>query len=148
MKLNELSPAKGARKNKRRVGRGQGSGRGKTSGRGHKGQKSRSGGSIPAWFEGGQLPLARRLPIKGFKNPTRREYEVINVSDLERSGLEGEVTVAVLRAAGIVTRSKKPVKVLGMGEVTRALNLKVNAVSAKAREKIEAAGGTIELIKK
>jgi len=148
MKLNELSPAKGSRKNKRRVGRGHGSGRGKTSGRGHKGQKSRSGGSIPAWFEGGQLPLARRLPIKGFTNPTRREYEVINVSDLERSGLEGEVTIAVLRAAGIVTRSKKPVKVLGMGEVTRALNLKVNAVSAKAREKIEAAGGTIELIKK
>jgi large subunit ribosomal protein L15 len=148
MKLNDLSPAKGARKNKRRVGRGQGSGRGKTSGRGHKGQKSRSGGSIPAWFEGGQLPLARRLPIKGFKNPTRDEYEVINVSDLERSGLEGEVTVAVLRAAGIVTRSKKPVKVLGMGEVTRALDLKVNAVSATAREKIEAAGGTVELVKK
>ena len=148
MKLNELNPAKGSRKNSRRIGRGHGSGRGGTSGRGHKGQKSRSGGNIPAWFEGGQLPLTRRLPIKGFKNPTRREYEVINVSDLERSGLEGEVTVAVLRAAGIVTRSKKPVKVLGMGEVTRALNLKVNAVSAKAREKIEAAGGNIELIKK
>jgi large subunit ribosomal protein L15 len=147
MKLNELSPAKGARKNKRRVGRGPGSGRGKTAGRGHKGQKSRSGGSIPAWFEGGQLPLTRRLPIKGFKNPTRKEYEVVNLSDLERSGLEGEVTIAVLRAAGVVTRSRKPVKVLGMGEVTRALDLKVNAVSAKAREKIEAAGGTIELVK-
>jgi large subunit ribosomal protein L15 len=147
MKLNELSPAKGARKKRRRVGRGQGSGRGKTAGRGHKGQKSRSGGSVPAWFEGGQLPLTRRLPIKGFKNPTRKEYEVINLSDLERSGLEGEVTVAVLRAAGIVTRSRKPVKVLGMGEVTKALDLKVNAVSAKAREKIEAAGGTIELLK-
>jgi large subunit ribosomal protein L15 len=147
MKLNELSPSKGARKGTRRVGRGPGSGRGKTSGRGHKGQKSRAGGSIPAWFEGGQLPLSRRLPIKGFKNPTRKEYEVINVSDLERSGLDGEVTVAVLRAAGIVTRANMPVKVLGMGEVTRALNLKVNAVSAKAREKIEAAGGTIELVK-
>jgi large subunit ribosomal protein L15 len=147
MKLNELSPAKGARKNKRRVGRGQGSGRGGTSGRGHKGQKSRSGGNIPAWFEGGQLPLTRRLPIKGFKNPTRREYEVINLSDLERSGLEGTVTIAVLRAAGIVTRSKKPVKLLGMGEVTKALDLKINAASAKAREKIEAAGGSIELVK-
>ena len=147
MKLNELSPAKGARKNRKRVGRGHGSGLGKTAGRGHKGQKSRSGGSIPAWFEGGQLPLTRRLPIKGFTNPTRREYEVINLSDLERSGLEGTVTVAVLRAAGIVTRSKKPVKVLGMGEVTKALDLKINAVSAKAREKIEAAGGTIELVK-
>jgi len=147
MKLNELSPAKGARKNRKRVGRGHGSGSGKTSGRGHKGQKSRSGGSIPAWFEGGQLPLTRRLPIKGFNNYTRREYEVINLSDLERSGLEGTVTVAVLRAAGIVTRSKMPVKILGMGEVTKALDLKVNAVSATAREKIEAAGGTIELVK-
>jgi large subunit ribosomal protein L15 len=147
MKLNELSPSKGARKNRKRVGRGHGSGHGGTSTRGHKGQKSRAGGSIPAWFEGGQLPLTRRLPIRGFQNPTRKEYEVINLRDLERSGLEGEVTVAVLRAAGVVTRSKKPVKVLGMGEVTRSLDLKVNAVSAKAREKIEAAGGTIELVK-
>ena len=147
MKLNELSPAKGARKNRKRVGRGTGSGLGKTSGRGHKGQKSRSGGNIPAWFEGGQLPLTRRLPIKGFTNYTRREYEVINLRDLERSGLEGTVTIAVLRAAGIVTRSKKPVKILGMGEVTKALDLKVNAISAKAREKIESAGGTIELVK-
>ena len=147
MKLNELSPAKGARKNRKRVGRGSGSGHGKTSGRGHKGQKSRSGGNIPAWFEGGQLPLTRRLPIKGFTNYTRREYEVVNLSDLERSGLEGTVTIAVLRAAGIVTRSRKPVKVLAMGEVTKALDLKVNAISAKAREKIEAAGGTIELVK-
>ncbi len=147
MKLNELSPAKGATKNRKRVGRGSGSGLGKTSGRGHKGQKSRSGGNIPAWFEGGQLPLTRRLPIKGFTNYTRREYEVINLSDLERSGLEGTVTIAVLRAAGIVTRSRMPVKVLAMGEVTKALDLKVNAISAKAREKIEAAGGTIELVK-
>ena len=131
----------------KRVGRGSGSGLGKTSGRGHKGQKSRSGGNIPAWFEGGQLPLTRRLPIKGFTNYTRREYEVINLSDLERSGLEGTVTIAVLRAAGIVTRSRMPVKVLAMGEVTKALDLKVNAISAKAREKIEAAGGTIELVK-
>ncbi|MFH1690738.1 MAG: 50S ribosomal protein L15 [Candidatus Eisenbacteria bacterium] len=147
MKLNDLSPAKGSRKNRKRVGRGHGSGHGKTSGRGHKGQKSRSGGNVPAWFEGGQLPLTRRLPIKGFTNPTRREYEVINLSDLERSGLEGTVTIAVLRAAGIVTRSKMPVKVLAMGEVTKAYDLKVNAISAKAKEKIEAAGGTIELVK-
>lgn len=147
MKLNDLSPAKGSRKNRKRVGRGHGSGHGKTSGRGHKGQKSRSGGSIPAWFEGGQLSLTRRLPIKGFTNPTRREYEVINLSDLERSGLEGTVTIAVLRAAGIVTRSNMPVKVLAMGEVTKAYDLKVNAISAKAKEKIEAAGGTIELVK-
>ena len=147
MKLNELRPAKGATKNRKRVGRGTGSGLGKTAGRGHKGQKSRSGGNIPAWFEGGQLPLTRRLPIKGFTNYTRREYEVVNLSDLERSGLEGTVTIAVLRTAGLVTRSRMPVKVLAMGEVTKALDLKVNAISAKAREKIEAAGGTIELVK-
>jgi large subunit ribosomal protein L15 len=147
MKLNELKGAEGSRKNRKRIGRGHGSGHGKTSGRGHKGQKSRSGGSIPAWFEGGQLPLTRRLPIKGFTNYTRKAYEVINLSDLERSGLEGTVTIAVLKAAGIVTRGKKPVKVLGMGEVTKAVDLKVNAISAKAREKIEAAGGTVELVK-
>lgn len=147
MKLSELKSPKGSRKRKRRVGRGQGSGRGKTSGRGHKGQKSRSGGGVRRGFEGGQMPLARRLPIKGFKNPNRREYEVVNLRDLERSGLEGTVTVEVLRAAGIVTRSKRPVKVLAMGEVGKALNLKVHAVSAKALEKIEAAGGTVELIK-
>ncbi len=147
MRLNELKPAEGSHKTKRRVGRGPGSGRGKTSGRGHKGQKSRSGGSIPAWFEGGQMPLSRRVPIKGFRNHTRKTYEVINISDLERSGLEGEVTVDVLRASGIVSGSKKPVKVLANGEISRSLSLKVNAISAKAREKVEAAGGTVELIK-
>jgi large subunit ribosomal protein L15 len=147
MKLNELKSPKGARRRGRRIGRGQGSGRGGTSGKGHKGQKARSGGSVPPWFEGGQMPLARRLPIKGFKNPTRRVYEVINVSDLERSGLEGEVTVGALRAAGVVTGSKKPVKVLGVGEISRAVNLKIHAASKKALEKIEAAGGSVELVK-
>lgn len=147
MKLNELKGAKGSRKQRRRVGRGQGSGRGRTCGRGTKGQKSRSGGNLPAWFEGGQLPLTRRVPIKGFRNPNRREYEVINLKDLERSGLEGTVTIDVLRAAGVVTRTRKPVKVLGVGEVSRVLNLKVNAVSATARQKIEAVGGTVELVK-
>ena len=147
MKLNELKSPAGARKRKRRVGRGQGSGRGGTSGRGHKGQKARSGGGVPPWFEGGQMPLARRLPIKGFKNPSRVTYEIVNLRDLERSGLEGTVTVEVLRAAGVVTKSKRPVKVLAMGKIGRAIDLKVHAVSAKALEKIEAAGGTVELIK-
>ncbi len=146
MKLNELK-SPGARKRRRRVGRGQGSGRGGTSGKGHKGQKARSGGSIQPWFEGGQMPLARRLPMKGFKNPNRRAYEVINVSDIERSGLEGEVTVGVLRAAGVVTGAKKPVKLLAMGEITRAVDLKIHAASGKALEKIKAAGGSVELIK-
>jgi large subunit ribosomal protein L15 len=147
MELSELRTAPGSRKNKRRIGRGQGSGRGGTSGRGHKGQKARSGGSIPPWFEGGQMPLARRVPIKGFKNPGRRVYEVINLRDLERAGLEGDVTVDVLRAAGVVTGPRKPVKVLAVGELSKALNLKVDAVSKKALEKIEAAGGTVELVK-
>lgn len=147
MRLNELKSPPGARKRRRRVGRGQGSGRGGTSGRGHKGQKARSGGGVPPWFEGGQMPLARRLPTKGFKNPCRRVYEVVNLRDLERSGLEGTVTVEVMRAAGIVTRASRPVKVLAMGEIGRAIDLKVHAISAKALEKIEAAGGTVELIK-
>jgi len=147
MKLNELKSAEGARKKKRRVGRGPGSGRGKTCGRGHKGQKSRSGGSIPAWFEGGQMPLARRIPIKGFKSPNRREYEVINVRDLERSGLEGAVTPDVLRTSGVIGGGRRRVKVLGVGEITRALELKVHAISKTAREKIAAAGGTVELIR-
>ena len=147
MKLNELKSAEGARKTKRRVGRGPGSGRGKTCGRGHKGQKSRSGGQIPAWFEGGQMPLARRIPIKGFKSPNRREYEVINVRDLERSGLEGAVTPDVLRTSGVIGGGRRRVKVLGVGEITRALELKVHAISKTAREKIAAAGGTVELIR-
>jgi large subunit ribosomal protein L15 len=147
MKLNDLRHARGARKNKRRVGRGQGSGRGKTSGKGHKGQKARSGGSIPPWFEGGQMPLARRLPIKGFKNPNRREFEIINVRDIERSGLEGDVTVDVLRTSGVVSSGRKPVKVLGTGEISRAVNLKVHAVSETAKRKVEAAGGTVEIVK-
>jgi len=147
MKLNELRYAKGARKSRKRVGRGQGSGHGRTSGRGHKGQKARAGGSVPAWFEGGQMPLSRRIPIKGFKNPTRVAYEVVNLSDLERSGLDGEVTVEVLRASGVVRRSRKPVKVLANGEITKPMMLKVHAVSGKALEKIKAVGGTVELIK-
>ncbi len=147
MKLNELKHAKGARKNAKRVGRGQGSGHGRTSGRGHKGQKARAGGSIPAWFEGGQMPLTRRIPIRGFRNPTRVEYEVVNLRDLERSGLEGDVTVDVLKASGVVTRGRMPVKILATGEISRPLNLKVHAVSGKALEKIKAVGGTVELIK-
>jgi large subunit ribosomal protein L15 len=147
MKLNDLTYANGARKKRRRIGRGQGSGRGGTSGKGHKGQKARSGGSIPPWFEGGQMPLARRLPIKGFKNPNRRRFEVINVRDIERSGLEGDVTVDVLRTSGVVSSGKLPVKVLGSGDISRAVNLKVHAVSETAKQKVEAAGGTVEIVK-
>ena len=145
--LSKLSPPDGARQKRKHVGRGPGSGVGKTSGRGHKGQKARSGGSIPPWFEGGQMPLARRLPIKGFKNPNRREFEVINIRDIERSGLEGDVSVDVLRTSGVVSSGKKPVKVLGTGDISRAVNLKVHAVSETAKQKVEAAGGTVEIVK-
>jgi len=93
------------------------------------------------------MPLARRLPAKGFRNPNRREFEVINVRDIERSGLEGDVTVDVLRTSGIVSSGKKPVKLLGTGEITRAVNLKVHAVSETAKQKIETAGGTVEIVK-
>jgi large subunit ribosomal protein L15 len=146
MELNDLKHADGARKKRKRVGRGIASGKGRTCGRGHKGQKSRSGGKIPNWFEGGQMPLARRTPRRGFTNPTRTEYEILNLRDLERSGLTGDVTEDVLRASGVASSSKKPVKILAMGEITAVLNLKVHAISKKAQEKIEAKGGTVELL--
>jgi large subunit ribosomal protein L15 len=149
MKLSELKGSPGARKKSKRRGRGVGSGHGKTSGRGHKGQKARAGGKsrVSPWFEGGQMPLSRRVPIKGFRNFARTAYEVINIRDLERSGLEGTVTVDVMKAAGIIQGSRRPIKVLAVGELSRALDLKVNAISKKALEKITQAGGTVELVK-
>jgi large subunit ribosomal protein L15 len=126
------------------VGRGPGSGTGKTAGRGQKGQKARSGASIPAGFEGGQMPLHRRIPKRGFHNFTRVEYQVVNVGELAR--VEGEVTLATLRDAGLVGSGRKPVKILGNGEVESALSVTAHAFSASAREKIEAAGGTASVV--
>ena len=143
--LADLSPAAGARGARRRVGRGPGSGSGKTSGRGHKGQKSRSGGSIPAWFEGGQMPLYRRTPKRGFKNPNRKEWSVVNLDDLGR--VEGtDVDPDTLRASGLISTLKHPVKVLARGDADRAMTVRAHAFSAAAREKIEAAGGTAQVI--
>jgi len=141
--LSNLRPPKGSTRPRKRVGRGPGSGVGKTSGRGHKGHKSRSGGATNPGFEGGQMPIYRRLPKRGFKNINRVPSQPVNVSQLK--ALAGtEVTPAALYAAGLVGKESLPVKVLGNGEVDRAYQLKGVALSAAARTKIEAAGGKVE----
>jgi large subunit ribosomal protein L15 len=142
MKLHDLSPASGSKSKKKRVGRGPGSGLGKTAGRGEKGQKSRSGYSRRPGFEGGQMPLVRRVPKRGFTNIFRVEYAVVNVGDLAELPA-GEVTPESLAAAGLVRRGK-PLKVLGGGELGRAFQIRAHAFSGSARAKIEAAGGTCE----
>jgi len=147
MKLHELKPPEGSKSERRRVGRGLGSGRGKTSGKGHKGQKARSGGGVPPYFEGGQLPLVRRLPYRrGFNNPFRVEYEVVNLDQLEALTDLTTVTADALRDKGLIRRDKKPLKVLGRGAVTRKLTVRANAFSKTAQEAIEKAGGTAEVI--
>ncbi len=149
MRLHELAPKYGAVHRKKRVGRGPGSGHGKTSCSGHKGQKARSGGGVPAWFEGGQTPIYRRLPKRGFKNPNAKEYAEVNVGVLERYFESGdEVTPEVLVERRIVRKlGKDGVKILGNGELTKALTVKAQAFSASAVKKIEAAGGKAEVIK-
>lgn len=151
MDLSTLKPAKGATKSRKRIGRGQGSGHGGTSTKGHKGQKSRSGGKIAAWFEGGQMPLQRRLPKYGFQNRDRVAYDPVNLARLadlvEQGRLEAGATVTpeVLRALGIGGKNGR-VKVLGGGELGASLNIHAHAFSASAREKIEAAGGTATVV--
>ncbi len=145
--LSNLKPFPGSKKKVKRVGRGPGSGHGKTACRGHKGQKARTGGGVPPWFEGGQMPILRRLPKRGFKNPFRVEYVVLNVSDLEKKFSAGEeVTPEVLRERRLLKGQPRPVKLLGDGEIKIALKVKVHAVSRSAKEKIEAAGGSVEII--
>ncbi len=142
--LGNLSPAPGSRKQRKRLGRGPGSGHGKTAGRGHKGYKSRSGSGIKPGFEGGQMPLQRRLPKRGFTNVFRKEYALVSLNQLEAVAGEGEVTVDVLVAAGMVKKGAL-VKVLANGEIAKAVNVKVDKVSKGAKVKIEAAGGTVSL---
>jgi large subunit ribosomal protein L15 len=146
MKLSEIHYPKNARKDRKRVGRGEGSGLGKTSGRGHKGQMARSGATHKPWFEGGQMPLQRRLPKRGFSNINRRTYQVVNVSDLVKVK-EQEITAEVLQKYNLVKSLTKGIKLLGDGLVDRPLVIKVQAVSQTAKEKVEKAGGKIELIK-
>lgn len=146
MKLHELSPAAGSNKETKRLGRGHGSGQGKTSGKGHKGQKARSGGGVRPGFEGGQTSLARRIPKRGFNNIFATKYTVINVSDLERFVDGTVVDTELLMAAGLVSKTLDGVKILGNGELTKNLTVKAAAVSATAKEKIEKAGGKVEVM--
>ena len=144
MKLHELRPPKGARKDKKRVGRGTASGYGKTAGRGTKGQNSRSGGGVRPYFEGGQLPLARRLPQKrGFTNIFRVQYSVVNLDRLARFRKGSKVDPARLARSGIIKSPQARVKILGQGELSRPLTISAHRFSASAREKIEAVGGTV-----
>lgn len=149
MKLHELKPSPGSKKRRKRVGRGTGSGMGKTAGRGMKGQGARSGGGKGPYFEGGQLPLVRRLPFRrGFTNIWRVEYAPINVGRLQEKFGDGsqEVTPETLVEVGIIKRSDKAVAILGDGELTSALTVKAHRFSKSAKEKIEAAGGTVEVL--
>ncbi len=147
MDLSNLKPAKGAKQTKKRVGRGPGSGNGKTAGRGHKGAQSRSGYSFKRGFEGGQMPLHRRLPKRGFNNIFRTEYAVVNLDQLEaRFDKDATVTPDTLRDAGLIHGKRLPIKVLGRGEVTKALTVHAHKFSGKAAEKLAAAGGKAEAI--
>ena len=146
MKLHELKPAEGSRKVRNRVGRGTSSGNGKTSGRGQKGQNSRSGGGVRPGFEGGQIPLFQRLPKRGFKNVNRKEYAVVNVSDLNVFENGAEVTIETLIKAGLVNKTYDGVKVLGNGTLEKKLTVKASKFSASAEAAIKNAGGTVEVI--
>jgi large subunit ribosomal protein L15 len=167
MKLHDLRPAPGSHKKKTRVGRGIAAGQGKTAGRGTKGQKARAGGNIPAWFEGGQTPLHMRIPkLRGFRNPFKIDYEVVNLGSiarlvefgiLERGEMPGAkkakaapapitVNQEILRAAGLVRTLDKPMKILGHGDISTALFVVTDAISASARAKIEAAGGSVSIL--
>ena len=147
MELNDLRPAKGAKRARRRVGRGPGSGRGKTAGRGHKGQKSRSGYSRRFGFEGGQMPLVRRIPKRGFSNRFRVEYQVVNLRDLERVFDNGEtVSPEQLIGKGLVRAGAERVKILASGELTKTLTVQAHKFSESAKAAIEKAGGSCEVL--
>lgn len=146
MKLHELKPAEGSRHVRNRVGRGTSSGNGKTSGRGQKGQKARSGGSIRLGFEGGQTPLFRRIPKRGFTNINRKDYAVINLDVLNTFEDGAEITPVILKEKGIVKDEKAGIKVLANGELTKKVNVKVAKFSKSAQKAIEAAGGSIEVV--
>jgi large subunit ribosomal protein L15 len=147
MKLHELTPPRGSHRRRRRKGRGLGSGRGTTAGKGTKGQNARSGGGVPPYFEGGQLPLVRKLPYRrGFNNPSRVDYRPVNLRDLARFDDGATVDPSALLAAGLVKDLGERVKILGLGELDRKLTVTAHRFSASAREKIEAAGGSCHAI--
>jgi len=144
MKLNELAPAKGSRRPRKRLGRGVGTGSGKTAGRGSKGHNSRSGGGVRPGFEGGQMPIHRRLPKRGFTNIFKKKYAVLNIRDLARFDSGSTVDEAALVQVGLVRGIRDGIKLLGQGEIDRPLSIRLHAVSKAARVKIEKAGGQIE----
>ncbi|MDQ0856725.1 50S ribosomal protein L15 [Bacillus sp. V2I10] len=146
MKLHELKPAEGSRQTRNRVGRGTGSGNGKTSGKGHKGQNARSGGGVRPGFEGGQTPLFRRLPKRGFTNINRKDYAIVSLDKLNLFEDGTEVTTELLLEAGMISKVRSGVKVLGDGKLEKKLTVKANKFSASAKEAIEAAGGSAEVI--
>ena len=146
MDLSNLQPAPGSHRDRKRIGRGHGSGTGKTSGKGHKGQKARSGGSIKAGFEGGQMPLQRRLPKRGFNPLSRKEYALVNLRDLELFEAGSVVDIETLGKAGLVGQLKDGIKILGDGDLSKALTVKAHKFSQSAQEKIVAAGGTVEVL--
>lgn len=146
MELNELRPAIGAVKNRKRIGRGPGSGHGKTATKGHKGQKARSGGSVKPGFEGGQMPLQRRLPKRGFTPLAKQVFAIVNLGQLEVFESGSSVDIDSMLSAGLISGIKDGVKVLADGDVTKPLTVKAHKFSAKAKERIEAAGGTVEEI--
>jgi len=143
MDLSNLKHAKGARKNRKRVGRGEGSGLGVTAGRGNKGYGSRSGSKKRSWFEGGQMPIQRRLPKFGFTNIHKKEFQVVNVEDLEKIKKKDNITPDVLFENGLIRKKHIPVKILGNGELNSKVTIKVDAVSKNAQEKIEKQGGSV-----
>ena len=146
MKLNELQPAPGSKQSGRRLGRGIGSGLGKTSGKGHKGQNARSGGGVRPGFEGGQTPLFRRLPKRGFKNRNKKVYTEVTLSMLDKVEAGAEVTAESLKELGIIKKVNDGIAILGNGELSKKLNIKASRVTKNAQAKIEAAGGKVEVI--
>ena len=146
MRLGELKSAKGARKKRKRVGCGNGTGHGKTCCRGENGQKSRSGAAIPSWFEGGQMPLQRRVPKRGFYNRFKTHYQIINVKDLDRFPENAEINMDSLLEMGLVKKVRMPVKLLGNGELKQPVKILIHACSKKAKEVVEQAGGEVRII--
>ena len=146
MKLDSLSPIKGSTSKRKRIGRGHGSGLGKTSGRGHKGSGQRSGNKKRAWFEGGQMPLARRLPRRGFTNIFKEKYQIVNISDLNGFKNNSNIDPVLLENSGLIRSSLKPVKVLGSGEINKKIKISATSFSSSAKEKIEKSGGEIIIL--
>ena len=144
--IHQLAPAKGSKQKRKRIARGQGSGHGKTACRGHKGQKSRSGGGPRPGFEGGQMPLQRRLPKRGFTNIFKKRYNIINIQDLDRFEINSKIDFDTLKNKGLIRNKIKEIKLLAKGDITKPISIQVNKISIAARKKLERAGGMVEIV--